>query len=207
MSRPFFVVDRSYITHVNERTFDIETKLIGLLRLSESKVGGTEHEAKLALETAIRLAAKHGIKLSSLTEKRNEFSNTNTWFRGGSESAPVGEDYVAPEFVQVARWCKFAEDNGWTRFRRTYDKKEGMIYAYRVPDRVPKLELRIFDRPWGDVEFEVVRNPDPIIGQFESWMNNIFDVIHLGVTFSDYRDWVNMNARALPTTSPLNTGA
>lgn len=193
---------------MSERTFDIETKLIGLLRLSESKTEGTEHEAALALETAIRLAAKHGIKLSSRNEKRNEFNNTKTWFRGGATSSPAGdEDYVAPEFVQVLRWCKFAEENGWTRYRRTYDAKEGMIYAYRIEGRTPKLELRIFDRPWGDVEFEVVRNPDPIIGQFQSWMDNIFDVIHLGVTFGDLQEWVRMNARALPSTSPLNTGA
>ncbi len=192
---------------MSERTFDIETKLIGLLRLSESKTEGTEHEAALALETAIRLAAKHGIKLSSLNDKRNEFSNTKTWFRGGTASSSETTEYVAPEFVQVARWCKFAEANGWTRFRRTYDAKEGTIYAYRIEGRTPKLELRIFDRPWGDVEFEVVRNPDPIIGQFEVWMNNIFDVIHLGVTYEDLREWVNMNGRALPSTTPLNTGA
>lgn len=186
---------------MNERTFDIESKLLGLLRLSESTVSGTENEAKLALEMAIRMAAKHGVKLSTLADKRNEYAATNTWFRGGSSTAPANDNYVAPELVKVARWCAYAESLGWSRYRRSHNQREGTIYAYRQEGRTPKLELRIFDRPWGDVEFEVIKNPDPILGAYEAWMENIFDVVCLGVTFEDFRAWVNTTRMVALNTS------
>lgn len=83
-----------------------------------------------------------------------------------------------------------------------------MIYAYRKEGQNPKLELRIFDRPWGEIEFEVIRNPDPILGNFEQWMDAIFDIVYLGVTFSDFRDWIMYAVPKTPYESKptLNTG-
>lgn len=171
---------------MTERLFDVETKLLNLLRLAESEAKGTEHEAKVAMEMAIRLSAKHGIKLSTLQTKKNE-SLTN-WFRGGGSTAPDQEvkEYVEPELREVKHWCDLAERHGWQRHRRTRDPKEGMIYAYRMGVN-PKMELRIFLRPWNDVEFEIITNPDPILGAYESWMENIFDVLAVGVTYEDFR--------------------
>jgi len=197
---------------VKEKNFDIESKLLGLLRLSESQSAGTEHEAASALEMAIRLAAKHQIKLSELAEKRTEYAATNTWFRAGATTtAKEGDDYIAPEFVQVKRWCDFVEKAGWVRHRRSNDSFEGTIYAYRRPTLMEgeaKLEIRIFDRPWGDIEFEVVRNPDPILGNYAEWMDRIFDCVTLGVTFEDFRQWVGETAwrnPAQPSIPYLNT--
>ena len=84
-----------------------------------------------------------------------------------------------------------------SRHRRIHDDKEGLILMYRQPGRTPKLEVRIFERPWKDIEFEVLRNPDPILGQFEDWMNKIFDVVDLGVTFHDFGEWLQRD-KAVP---------
>lgn len=207
MSRTFL---RLHI-YVKEKNFDIESKISALLRLSESTASGTSNEAALALETAIRMAAKHGIKISDLADKRNEYV-TNTWFRGQSHASqaetPAGE-YREPEWVTIKRWCDTAEKCGWTRHRKTHDAKEGWIYAYRKDGQVPKLELRIFNRPWGDIEFEVIRNPDPIIGEYQAWMEQIFDVVSLGVTYEDFSAWIRSPYVRKPQPPPgyLNTSA
>lgn len=186
---------------MKERNFDIEAKISSLLRLAESTASGTANESKLALEMAIRMAAKHGIKISDLADKRNEYV-TNTWFKGGAQTSNEPQEYQEAEWAHVKRWCDVAEKAGWTRYRKTHDDREGWIYAYRKEGQVPKLELRIFDRPWGDTEFEVIRNPDPIIGDYETWMDNIFDVIAIGVTFNDFGRWLNT-----PQPVQLNTTA
>jgi hypothetical protein len=181
---------------MNDRLFDIEGKIIALLALSESTAEGTEHEAKTALEIAIRLAAKHNISLSGLAQKRSQ--KTTDWFRGGKAGeaemrgfdAVYGFDEEHFATIAVQRWCALADKFGWQRHRRSYDKREGMIYAYRMPGLKPKLELRVFDRPWGEVEFEIVRNPDPIIGQYEAWMEDLFDIVALGVTYHDFAAWL-----------------
>ena len=178
-----------------ERQFDIEAKLAALLELSKSTAEGTEHEAATALEMAIRLAAKHGISLTKLADKRKAYAGD--WFSRGTSSADSATPQADVEFseeryldVAVKRWCDLAESHGWERHKRTEDSKEGFIWMYRQPNREPKIEVRIFGRPWGDVEFEVVRRPDPIIGNLEQWMNMGFDCIELGVTYHDFANWL-----------------
>ena len=95
-----------------ERNIDIESKIIALLELSKSTAEGTEHEAKLALETAIRLAAKHGISISKLTEKRQAYAGMD-WFRGSTPFTYV--DYTTQRFADVSLqcWSQLAESFGW----------------------------------------------------------------------------------------------
>lgn len=204
MSRTFLWLHIS----VKEKNFDIESKISALLRLSESTAIGTSNEAALALETAIRMAAKHGIKISDLADKRNEYV-TNTWFHGQAHtSQTTTREYREPEWVSVKRWCDTAEKHGWSRHRKTHDVKEGWIYAYRKDGQSPKLELRIFNRPWGDIEFEVIRNPDPIIGEYQAWMEQIFDVVALGVTYEDFYSWIQSPKISKPRPPGyLNTSA
>lgn len=178
---------------MSERKFDIESKLIGLLRLAQSNTENNQNESAAAMEMAIRLATKHGVKLSSLT---TEQSPTKEWFRGStnsSNSTDTQKEYVPFEYIEISKWCSLAEKFRWERHSRFRDPKEGEIYCYRNTNGTTKLELRIFNRPWGDVEFEVIRNPDPIIGDYQSWMEGIFDVVYLGVTFSDFREWIKSN--------------
>jgi hypothetical protein len=173
-----------------ERNIDVETKIMALLELSKSQAEGTEHEAKLALEMAIRLAMKHGIDINKLAKKRESYAGGD-WFKGSATANHVVE-YSDDRFAVAAlqRWAEAAEKYGWERHRRILDDKEGLILMYRQPNRSPKMEVRIFERPWEDIEFEVLRNPDPILGQFETWMNKIFDVVDLGVTFFDFQVWL-----------------
>lgn len=180
---------------MTERHFDIETKLLALLELSKSTAKGTENEAALALETAIRLAAKHGISLTQLAEKRRKYAGE--WF---SEDVTVETvEYTDERYtsVSVREWGSFAEQHGWQRHRRTYDDFEGHIWMYRQPERMPALEVRIFERNWGDIEFEVVLNPDPIIGQLDSFTQMGFDCVALGVTFDDFKRWIANDANRL----------
>lgn len=175
---------------MSERNLDIEAKLTALLELSKSTAEGTENEAKLALETAIRLAAKYGISLAKLADKRKAYAGGD-WFGGTPETTTV--EYTEDRYrdVGVRSWCAYAEANGWQRHRRGSDEKEGQIWSYRQEGRTPKLEVRVFERPWGDVEFEVVQNPDPIIGKLEQFVRMGFDCIELGVTYDDFCNWVD----------------
>jgi len=178
---------------MSERNIDIEAKILALLELSKSVAEGTEHEAKLALEMAIRLAAKHDISLFKLAEKR-QAEYAGEWFV--PETGPTVE-YTEERYaeIELKGWCQLAESFGWQRHRKMRDDFEGKIMMYRQVDRMPKLELRIFVRPWNDIEFEVLKNPDPILGEFESWMNHIFDIEVIGVTFPDFREWLEMDRR------------
>jgi hypothetical protein len=181
---------------MSERQIDIEVKLLALLELSKSTAKGTENEAKLALEMAIRLASKHGISLTKLAEKRQAYAGD--WFKGSTGETKVTE-FTEQRFAEYAlrRWSDLAEQFGWKRHRRMMDDREGLILMYRKLNQVPKLEVRIFERPWHDVEFEVLRNPDPILGEFESWMNHIFDIEHLGVTYHDFEEWLKAEAAGI----------
>jgi hypothetical protein len=183
---------------MNERKIDIEAKIFALLELSKSTAEGTEHESKSALEMAIRLAAKHGISLSSLSDKRQAYAGN--WYKGavGPDKTHVVE-YTTDRFAELSLkdWCELVECFGWERHRRSHDDHEGLILAYRQPDRIPKLEVRVFERPWLDVEFEVVRNPDPTIGKFDEWMRMTFDVVELGVTYHDFKTWLE-NDKKVP---------
>jgi Protein of unknown function (DUF2786) len=176
---------------MSERNIDVEAKIMSLLELSKSQAEGTEHEAKLALEMAIRLAMKHNIDINKLAKKRESYAGGD-WFKGSTTTANKADEYTDERFAEVAlqRWAEVAEKYGWERHRRIHDDKEGLILMYRQPNRTPKMEVRIFERPWQDIEFEVLRNPDPILGKFEEWMNKIFDIVDLGVTFFDFQVWM-----------------
>lgn len=171
-----------------ERNFDIEAKLLSLLELSKSEAN--DNESKLALEMAIRLAAKHGISLSSLTAKRAAYAGN--WHASEVNVRPT-EEYTDERFRYRSpqEWCDLVEEYGWQRHRKTYDQYEGQIWMYRHPGVTnPKLETRIFERSWGDIEFEVVKNPDPIIGSLDLYTQMGFDCVELGTTFSDFRSWL-----------------
>ena len=171
-----------------ERNIDIEAKLDALLELSKSTAEGTEHEAKLALEMALRLASKYGISLADFAAKQKK--TAGNWYANTGDTVEV--EYTDERYreAKLRSWCETAESFKWERYKRNYDKREGNIWMYRQTNRNPKLELRIFERPWGDIEFEVVRNPDPIIGQLDVWTKMGFDCIELGVTYHDFRSWL-----------------
>lgn len=171
-----------------ERNLDVEAKLNALLELSKSTAEGTEHEAKLALEMAIRLASKHGISLTALSAKRKNYAGD--WYSGSGATTTIEFTNARYTIHPLRKWCELVEKFGWTRHRRDSDEKEGLIWMYRMPERIPKIEVRIFERPWSDVEFEVVRKPDPILGRLEEYTKMGFDLIELGVTYSDFYEWL-----------------
>ncbi len=171
---------------MTERNIDVEAKINALLELSKSTAEGTENEAKLALETAIRLAAKYNISLKYLAEKRKSYAGD--WFRTDVKTETVEYSDERYRELQIKKWSDLAESFGWIRHTRNYDVKEGFIWSYRQENRYPKVELRIFERAWGDIEFEIVRNPDPILGKIEEWTKMGFDCLELGVTYYDFLD-------------------
>jgi hypothetical protein len=178
-----------------EKLIDIEEKIVALMELSKSTAKGTEHEAKLALETAIRLAAKYDISINKLADKRKAYAGD--WFQGVSDITTEVE-YIDERYaeVHIRKWCKLAESCGWERYRKDYDDIEGHIWRYRILNRIPKIELRIFERPWGDIEYEVVKNPDPMLGHIEKWAMMGFDCIELGVVYYDFQAWLDKDMRS-----------